>query len=51
VTQSGEKVTAANLAYNGVIGPGASTSFGFQGTWNASDTAPASFTLNGTACN
>jgi alpha-galactosidase len=50
VTQSGENVTAANLSYNAAIGPGASTSFGFQGTWNASDAAPGSFTVNGTAC-
>jgi alpha-galactosidase len=50
VTQSGASVTAANLGYNGVISPGANVSFGFQGTWNASDAAPTSFTLNGTAC-
>lgn len=30
--------------------PGASTSFGFQGTWTASDAAPAAFTLNAKAC-
>jgi alpha-galactosidase len=50
LTQSGTSVTAANLGYNGVISPGGNISFGFQGTWNASDAAPTSFTLNGTTC-
>jgi hypothetical protein len=50
VSQSGENVTITNASYNGTIAPGASTSAGFQGTWNTSDAAPASFTLNGTAC-
>ena len=49
-SQSGENVTLANVSYNGTIASGASTSLGFQGTWNTSDSAPASFTLNGTAC-
>lgn len=50
VAQSGQSVTATSLAYNATIAPGGSTSFGFQGTWTASDATPASFTLNGTAC-
>ncbi|WP_232248490.1 cellulase family glycosylhydrolase [Streptacidiphilus rugosus] len=50
VTQSGAKVSATNLSYNGTIAPGADTSFGFQGTWSASDAAPTGFTLNGAAC-
>jgi hypothetical protein len=50
VTQSGTSVTAANLSYNATISPGGSQTFGFQGTWNASDASPASFRLNGTAC-
>jgi hypothetical protein len=33
-----------------VIAPGAGTSFGFQGTWHASDANPTAFTLNGSAC-
>jgi len=49
-TQSGQYVTVASMSYNGALSPGASTSFGFQGTWTASDAAPASFTLNGTTC-
>ncbi|HEV2346674.1 MAG TPA: cellulose binding domain-containing protein, partial [Actinocrinis sp.] len=50
VSQSGATVTAANLSYNGSLSPGASTSFGFQGTWTNSDAVPTHFTLNGTAC-
>jgi cellulase/cellobiase CelA1 len=50
VTQAGTSVTAANLSYNATISPGGSQSFGFQGTWAASDAAPASFSVNGTTC-
>jgi hypothetical protein len=50
VTQADRSVTAANLSYNATISPGGSQSFGFQGTWTASDAAPASFSVNGTAC-
>ncbi|MFC1438635.1 cellulase family glycosylhydrolase [Streptacidiphilus sp. N1-10] len=50
LTQSGTKVTAVNLAYNSTIAPAADVSFGFQGTWAASDAAPSGFTLNGTPC-
>jgi acetylxylan esterase len=50
VSQSGASVTLTNLSYNAVIGPGGSTSLGFQGTWASNDTSPASFSLNGTAC-
>jgi hypothetical protein len=50
VTQAGASVTATNLSYNATISPGGSQSFGFQGTWATSDAAPASFSVNGTAC-
>jgi alpha-galactosidase len=50
VTQNGENVTAANMAYNAVISPGGNAAFGFQGTWGASDAVPTTFKLNGTAC-
>lgn len=50
VTQTGTAVTASNLSYNGTLAPGASTSFGFNGTHTGSTTRPAAFTLNGTAC-
>jgi endoglucanase len=44
LTQSLEYVTASNLSYNGSVAAGSSTSFGFQGTWSASDATPASLT-------
>jgi len=44
LAQSQETVTASNLSYNGALGTGASTSFGFQGTYTTSDAAPASVT-------
>jgi acetylxylan esterase len=50
LTQSGTSVTATNVSYDATISPGGTVSFGFQGTWKTSDTAPASFSLNGTAC-
>jgi cellulase/cellobiase CelA1 len=50
VSQSGAAVTATNMSYNATIAPGASVSFGFQGTWHASDASPTAFTLNGGPC-
>jgi Glycosyl hydrolase family 12/Cellulose binding domain len=50
VTQSGNAVTATNLAYNGNIPAGGNTSFGFQGTYSSSNANPATFTLNGASC-
>jgi len=50
ITQSGSTVTAANLAYNRVLNPSATTSFGMQGTWHTSDAPPTAFTLNGRSC-
>ncbi|MDQ7904750.1 cellulose binding domain-containing protein [Phytohabitans sp. ZYX-F-186] len=50
VTQSGSSVSARNVNYNGTIAPGASQSFGFQGTHSGTNTAPTGWTLNGTAC-
>ena len=50
LTQSGNRVTATSLSYNGQLAPGANTSFGFQGTWTTSDTSPTAFTVNGIAC-
>jgi hypothetical protein len=49
-TQQGSRVTASSLSYNASIAPGSSTSFGFNASWNGSNPAPASFTLNGTVC-
>jgi cellulase/cellobiase CelA1 len=50
VTQTGAAVSAVNVSYNKLIAAGASTNFGFQGTWRTSDASPTSFTLNGVAC-
>ena len=44
VTQSIEYVTASNVSYDGSLGVGSGTSFGFQGTWGSSDKVPASLT-------
>jgi poly(hydroxyalkanoate) depolymerase family esterase len=50
VTQSGGQATARNVSYNATIAPGATTDFGFQGTYSGTNTAPSGFALNGTAC-
>jgi endo-1,4-beta-xylanase len=50
VTQSGAAVSATNMSFDATIAPGGNVSFGYQGTWTANDTAPSSFSLNGTAC-
>ncbi|WP_336207414.1 cellulase family glycosylhydrolase [Nonomuraea sp. LPB2021202275-12-8] len=45
VTVSGQTVTARNLAYNGNLGPGASTSFGFQaGRPSGQTSVPSGYT-------
>jgi cellulase/cellobiase CelA1 len=43
-------VTARNLSYNSILGPGASTTIGFQATHTGNTGRPATFTLNGSAC-
>jgi Cellulose binding domain len=50
VTQTGARVSATNANYDATIPRGVSRSFGFLGTWRSSDTAPARFSVNGTAC-
>jgi hypothetical protein len=51
VSQSGSQVTARNAAWDGNLATNASTSFGFNGSWNnSSNPAPSSFSLNGTVC-
>ena len=49
-SQSGQNVTAQNLAWNGSLATGASTSVGFNGVWSGSNPKPTSFTVNGTSC-
>ncbi|MCW6008759.1 CotH kinase family protein [Micromonospora sp. CPCC 205371] len=41
VTISGTAVTARNVSYNGALGAGASTTFGFIGSWTGSNGVPA----------
>jgi lysophospholipase L1-like esterase len=41
VGTSGSAVTARNVSYNGALGAGANTQFGFLGTWNGTNTTPA----------
>ncbi len=48
--QSGTQVTAKNLAWNGALATGASTSIGFNGSWNGSNPKPDVFTVNGVTC-
>ncbi|MEV4759970.1 cellulase family glycosylhydrolase [Micromonospora sp. NPDC049559] len=40
LSSSGANVTARNVSYNGSLGAGASTAFGFLGSWNGTNTAP-----------
>lgn len=51
-SQSGSKVTVRNLSYNGAIPAGGSyNGVGFTGTWNNfTNSVPASFAINGAAC-
>ncbi|WP_329331460.1 glycoside hydrolase family 6 protein [Streptomyces sp. NBC_00663] len=51
VSQSGASVTAANESYNGTLGTGGSASFGFQASYSGTNAIPATFTLDGVACN
>ncbi|HKS99729.1 MAG TPA: cellulase family glycosylhydrolase [Rugosimonospora sp.] len=41
VTSSGSTVTARNMSYNGALGAGTSTTFGFLGSWNGTNGVPA----------
>jgi hypothetical protein len=49
-TQNGPQITATNAPFNAAVAPGASTTFGLQGTWTVSDAPPVSFTLNDAPC-
>lgn len=40
ITSSGSSVTARNVNYNGNVGAGASTTFGFLGSWNGTNSVP-----------
>ncbi|GAA2472659.1 cellulase family glycosylhydrolase [Winogradskya humida] len=48
VSSSGSAVTARNVSYNGALAAGASTTFGFLGSWSGTNSVPA-LTCAGTA--
>jgi mannan endo-1,4-beta-mannosidase len=48
VTSSGSTVTARNVSYNGAVAAGATTSFGFLGTWAGTNGLPSSVTCAAT---
>lgn len=50
VTQSGGQVSAVDAGHNAGIPTNGTASFGFNGSWAASNPAPTAFALNGTAC-
>ena len=50
VTQSGTAVTAAGEAWSATLAPGATVSFGFNGSHQNNNPRPAAFTLNGAPC-
>ncbi|GAA2423956.1 glycoside hydrolase family 48 protein [Streptomyces glaucus] len=49
-SQSGRSVTVKNAAYNGTIAAGKAVTTGAQFTYSGSNTAPTSFSINGTPC-
>jgi Glycosyl hydrolase family 12/Cellulose binding domain len=49
-TQSGKRVSVANVSYNRTIAPSASVTIGFTGSSTGSNAPPAAFQLNGTRC-
>ncbi|HVU67210.1 MAG TPA: cellulose-binding domain-containing protein [Ktedonobacteraceae bacterium] len=50
-TQSGQNVTVTNASWNGSVAANATVNPGFNGAWTSSNPVPASFTVNGNACN
>lgn len=50
VSQSGGDVSVTNANYNALIVPNGSVSVGFNGSVNGRNSAPTSFSLNGTPC-
>ncbi|MEU8620529.1 glycoside hydrolase family 9 protein [Streptomyces sp. NPDC048623] len=49
-TQNGTSVTARDAGWNRSIAPGATVSFGFQGSHTGANPAPTAFALNGGTC-
>lgn len=50
VSQNGDAVVVGDDGNHGSLAPGASLTFGWQGTWQGSDPAPTGFTLDGAPC-
>ncbi|MET0426112.1 MAG: glycoside hydrolase family 6 protein [Actinoplanes sp.] len=50
IAQSGARVTATNPSWSPAIATNGSVSFGFNADYSGTNTAPATFSLNGTAC-
>ncbi|MEE1927441.1 glycoside hydrolase family 9 protein [Streptomyces sp. TRM 70351] len=50
ITQSGRDVTAKPVSWNRTLAPGASASFGFNGTVSGAAADPTEFSLNGGDC-
>ncbi|GID31616.1 glycoside hydrolase family 3 N-terminal domain-containing protein [Paractinoplanes brasiliensis] len=50
VTQSGSAVTASGESWSSTLAPGASASFGFNGSHPGTNPRPAAFALNGATC-
>jgi|GEM_PF-1075271 len=50
VTQSGANVSVKDAGYNGNLAKGATTSFGFNGSWSGTNAVPTQFTVNGAVC-
>jgi hypothetical protein len=48
-TQSGTSVTVTNTGFNGAVGTGQSANFGFNLSYSGTNTAPNSFTVNGSS--
>ncbi|MFH9002722.1 glycoside hydrolase family 48 protein [Streptomyces afghaniensis] len=49
-SQSGQNITVKNAAHNARVAAGAAVSTGAQFSYSGSNTAPTSFTVNGTPC-
>jgi len=50
VTQTGSVVTATGEAWSAALAPGATVSFGFNGSHGGTNPRPASYNLNGATC-
>ncbi|GFJ96205.1 cellulose binding domain-containing protein [Phytohabitans rumicis] len=49
-SQSGTRVTATNMSWNGSLATNAATTLGFIGAWSGTNPVPTAFALNGVAC-